>query len=360
MSFETLKRFSKAVATLQDCSVPGDLRQVLPAAMQVLIPANSHIVNWIGPTAFEDMSVSSVPLPREASLEVFNAHVAQHPLLWAIEDAWKVDRPLAGRWSDHTSLRSFRQTAIYHDFFRHTATRHQLGATLRISPQAVLGLSINRDLCDFTAEEVEIAELFMTHAGRLVQSMFARAKMDDLLALQKIALEGAALLILDDECQPLFITERAQQLIRDYFGWTGLDGLPRELFQWLQALPSSGKTFTRQNSLGTLRCVCEAIAPWTESYLRDLVPGAHRPSWVRCLRLSEHREAENIRSLMKLGLTHREAEVLYWITEGKTNGEISVILKLSIRTVGKHCENLFPKLGVESRTAAAGLASQKI
>ncbi|WP_181700343.1 response regulator transcription factor [Chthonobacter albigriseus] len=52
-------------------------------------------------------------------------------------------------------------------------------------------------------------------------------------------------------------------------------------------------------------------------------------------------------------LTNREAEVLFWITHGKANKDIGEILNLSPRTVNKHLEQIFSKLGVENRAAAA-------
>ena len=51
-------------------------------------------------------------------------------------------------------------------------------------------------------------------------------------------------------------------------------------------------------------------------------------------------------------LTAREGEVLRWLTEGKTNAEIARILAAQPRTVDKHCERIYQKLGVENRTAA--------
>jgi DNA-binding CsgD family transcriptional regulator len=57
-----------------------------------------------------------------------------------------------------------------------------------------------------------------------------------------------------------------------------------------------------------------------------------------------------------LGLSWREAEVLSWVSYGKTNAEIGTILDLSPRTVQKHLEHTFQKLGVENRTAAAARA----
>ena len=62
----------------------------------------------------------------------------------------------------------------------------------------------------------------------------------------------------------------------------------------------------------------------------------------------------------KLMLTLREAEVLLWIARGKSNRDIAEILKLSPRTVNKHLEQIYAKLGVENRTAAAALAMQAI
>ncbi|QNI36200.1 helix-turn-helix transcriptional regulator [Edaphobacter albus] len=55
---------------------------------------------------------------------------------------------------------------------------------------------------------------------------------------------------------------------------------------------------------------------------------------------------------INLGVTEREAEVLRWLAHGKSDEQISIICKMSKRTVQKHCENLYRKLGVECRTAA--------
>ena len=54
-----------------------------------------------------------------------------------------------------------------------------------------------------------------------------------------------------------------------------------------------------------------------------------------------------------LQLTHRQAEVLHWVADGKTNDEISVILGCSFFTVKNHLRKIFQHLGVHSRTAAA-------
>lgn len=56
--------------------------------------------------------------------------------------------------------------------------------------------------------------------------------------------------------------------------------------------------------------------------------------------------------LEKLGLTPREAEILLWVAQGKSNFETAVILAISATTVKKHLVHVFEKLGVESRNAA--------
>ena len=55
-------------------------------------------------------------------------------------------------------------------------------------------------------------------------------------------------------------------------------------------------------------------------------------------------------------LSSREAQVLQWVSQGKTNKEIGVILEVSPRTVQKHLEHIYQKMGVESRTGAAAKA----
>ncbi len=64
--------------------------------------------------------------------------------------------------------------------------------------------------------------------------------------------------------------------------------------------------------------------------------------------------------LEKLGLTPREAEVLFWVAHGKSNPEIATILGIGLTTVKKHLEATFMKLGVENRTSAAATALEAL
>ena len=57
--------------------------------------------------------------------------------------------------------------------------------------------------------------------------------------------------------------------------------------------------------------------------------------------------------LEKLGLSPREAEILLWVAQGKTNFETGAILNISSNTVKKHLEHIYAKIGVEGRNAAS-------
>jgi DNA-binding NarL/FixJ family response regulator len=61
-----------------------------------------------------------------------------------------------------------------------------------------------------------------------------------------------------------------------------------------------------------------------------------------------------------LGLTVREAEVLLWVSQGKANADVATILGMSEKTVKIHLGHIFEKLNVETRTAAAMMAMEKL
>lgn len=82
----------------------------------------------------------------------------------------------------------------------------------------------------------------------------------------------------------------------------------------------------------------------------QLVPDHFRDEHL--LLLNEKRRDSSWSSLAECGLTPRESEVLAWVAKGKTNAEVGTILQLSGRTVQKHLEHIYQKLGVETRTTA--------
>lgn len=78
---------------------------------------------------------------------------------------------------------------------------------------------------------------------------------------------------------------------------------------------------------------------------------------MHLLRIIENKTQKTALDLQQnLPITKRESEVLYWVSYGKTSWEISQILEMSPRTVNKHLEQIYKKLGVDNRTSAAAIS----
>jgi len=96
---------------------------------------------------------------------------------------------------------------------------------------------------------------------------------------------------------------------------------------------------------------------------RRLSFALHQPTgedeWLLVMQESSDQAAMEALS-QEFKLTAREGEVLYWVVRGKTNRDIGDILGSSPATVKKQLEHIFAKLGVETRTAAAGLAMSRV
>ena len=150
-----------------------------------------------------------------------------------------------------------------------------------------------------------------------------------------------ALLIANQQGQVLFATGQARILLNTFFAQGSDKKLPHELQTWLSGPDSQRPKVVTHKKRGEIEVDHFALS---------------KTGNVSLLRI-EHRNGDNgPKALLALGVTAREAEVLYWITEGKTNPEISIIIDASLNTVKKHAINLFAKLGVETRTGAARLA----
>ncbi|MDE1173974.1 MAG: response regulator [Parvibaculaceae bacterium] len=162
----------------------------------------------------------------------------------------------------------------------------------------------------------------------------------------RIALDatGRFLLTIDEEGRLLWCTPQATKLLSG-LGEPGTMSLPPAISSALDAL-KRGKSVTAPT-------VSLVIAGRTLefSYLSAIGPNEY------LFRLTETGAGkEEIFLKQYLSLTMREAEVLIWIAKGKSNRDISEILGISPRTVNKHLEQIFTKLGVENRASAAALA----
>ena len=158
---------------------------------------------------------------------------------------------------------------------------------------------------------------------------------------------GRFLLATDRAGRLLWCTPKAKQLLAELFPAQSDQGasLPSEILEQLLQLRQEGaKTLARSTlEVGGRRLEISVLSPIGPNEL--------------LFRLTETSTASDEQLLQQtLLLTSRESEVLLWISRGKSNREIGEILNISPRTVNKHLEQIFVKLGVENRASAAARA----
>jgi DNA-binding NarL/FixJ family response regulator len=193
---------------------------------------------------------------------------------------------------------------------------------------------------DYVTKPIVIEEMLARIRVHLANARLTQS------ARNALDVSGRYLLAVDRHGKILWATPQAQKLLADNLD-TMIDDelvLPPTMLDWLAHSAAPGA-----------KGVPSAPFPANES-LRLQFMGKAGPNEM-LLRLAKdalpHAPIEFGR---QHGLTTRESEVLSWLSKGKTNRDIAQILGLSPRTVDKHLEQVYAKLGVENRTAAAAIA----
>lgn len=170
------------------------------------------------------------------------------------------------------------------------------------------------------------------------------------LLRQALEKSGRGVVLLGRDGRIRLISPRAQEWFAEYFERPGReDG----------RLPEPLRSFIQQEDalLSSTNAALLARIPLRIQRDRKCLLILHLCDTERCLLVLEERQTiPELAPFKSYALTKREAEVLHWVVQGKTNTEIGVILAVSPRTVQKHLEHIFKKLGVETRAAAATLA----
>lgn len=188
---------------------------------------------------------------------------------------------------------------------------------------------------DYVTKPIEPAEVLArvaTHIRNARMMSQARHAID--------AVSHAAISLRTDGT-PLWQTRQAAEWMEKYFPGAQAvsDALPPPVTEWL------ARALTYISNAESL-----VIAQGSDR-LHLTVSQRNR----ELLLLLEEKHPGLVPSLDAYQLTPREMEVLTWVAKGKTNRDIADILGMSPRTVNKHLEHIFVKLGVETRSAAAAL-----
>ncbi|RYY60096.1 MAG: response regulator [Comamonadaceae bacterium] len=184
---------------------------------------------------------------------------------------------------------------------------------------------------DYVVKPLRIPEVLARVATHVRNARATR------LAREAVDVAGLGAVMLDVHGRVAWRSPQATRWLAQAFG--GDDAAT----PWLAAVPASG----------------EAAVPLPDG--QQLLARHTGPGWfaetLLLLAAAPAGPAARPR-LLEVPLTPREAEVLSWLAKGKTNRDIGDILGMSPRTVNKHLEHIFEKLGVETRTAAAALAGK--
>jgi DNA-binding CsgD family transcriptional regulator len=254
--------------------------------------------------------------------------------------------------SDFLTRQEFHRLPLYNEWYRSMDVEYQLSVPLQTSPDTLSRVSLSRDRRDFSARERLLLDVLRPHLLQAYRNAeaFTSLSREHAVLQETLGMRGQEVVYLSGSGRIKKATPRARQWLATYFDGSRRRGdrLPDALGQWIR----------RQQTL--LQVADDAPRPREPLAIeRDgtrlvvrLLPGADE----HALLLEEECTSPDPRWLESLGLGRREAEVLAWVSQGKTNDEIATILSLSRRTVEKHLENIYPKLGVENRTAAAARA----
>ena len=187
----------------------------------------------------------------------------------------------------------------------------------------------------------------------VIARIVAQLRSASQISLANTASEASAhaVIVLDRQGQPIWQTSKALAWMERYFPGDDTTTLPPSLRSWIvQHLTLAG---TDPGAVPPLR--------------------VQQQDGALCIRFSHGERSGDLLLLFDESapvkpvsppmdgyqLTPREQDVLAWLAKGKTNRDIADILGMSPRTVNKHLEHIFVKLGVETRTAAAALVARQ-
>jgi DNA-binding NarL/FixJ family response regulator len=195
---------------------------------------------------------------------------------------------------------------------------------------------------DYVTKPIVIEEMLARIRVHLANARMTQS------AQTALDVSGRFLMAVSNQGRIMWATPQAQKLLSDNLPTGPGDELvlPEPMLQWLDQA-RNGKAGAKTPAL--------ACFPNNDT-LRLQYMGKLGPNEF-LLRLAKDSGAGTPQEFSKdLGLTSREGEVLSWLSKGKTNRDIAQILGLSPRTVDKHLEQIYSKLGVENRTAAVTIA----
>jgi len=271
---------------------------------------------------------------------IFDSHFDEHPYIRAVGETGD---DTARRMSDLLSTRDFHRLGLYAEFYREIGVEYQMAAGFAHRPGVMVGVSADRGPGrDFSDRDVRVLDVLRPHLAVAYRN--AMATKSSVPIAQVLDALDEAVVVCNALGRPEVVTERAASLFASYLPTTAADRVPEDVVGWAATI----------------------AARLMRNAADDDVPGAVRPLLLSgpagriVLRASVAAPGDRIViRIHDLGpsagldvLSPRELEVLQHVADGLTDDEIARLLAVSVRTVSKHLERVYRKLGVSSRGRA--------
>jgi len=322
--------------------VVASLPAIIPAELAGYLTFNRQIprVTWLTSPA------DAVPPGADRIMErlIGGLPVTSHRLRTGDASALKI--------CDFLNRAQFRRLPLYNEVLRPLRVEHEVGIALSVGPVSSTAVALYRATRDFAERDRLLLDVLRPHLAQAHEAARTVSRMSDRTPEGGLPRPPALEVIaLDAESHGAQMSRRGHAWLGEHFGVR----LPRA------SLPEPFRLWIVQQE-EALRQVADDL-PLPRRPL--IVEGRDTRLAIRLLSGGDERVliVERIEPVIRpaslgdrFALTEREAEVLAWIAQGKSNSEVAAIVSAQPRTIEKHLERVYRKLGVDNRFAAAMLA----
>jgi len=287
---------------------------------------------------------------------LFAAHMHEHP---AVRNFLETGDPATHTISEFASARQLEATGLYQQLYRELGIWDQMGFCLGPPGRETFALAIGRERRSFAAADRRWMERLRPHLRQAVSQVRAFERLERRAEARERGIEalGHGLAVVDADGRLWEASPAAERLLEHFFGpprGASPGALPEDLGRWL----ADGARRSAADSTGTGE---PREAPWLVRRGGEalVIRARHDPdSGETTLLLERRTPPDAAQHLRARGLTPREVEVVLALEPGLRNAEIAAALGISPQTVRKHLENVYAKLGVQSRGAVVARLRQ--
>jgi len=289
-----------------------ELAEVAVSTLHELIPCDGVGWNEVDAHRGEVRAITSpVDYFETSQVEALTRLIDQHPIVNYVR---RTGDQRATTISDFVSAREFHRLELYTDFFRPLGAEDLLAVVIQATEPVMIGLAFTRPRRTYVQRDRDLLNLLRPHLASAYRNIGARLEAAARVAALERGLEGREVVALAADGR----LASASPILRRWFG-----NLPATVEPGIYEAAHARLTVRRVDGDPPV------------------------------LLLDEQRFAPHPTRMRELGLTAREGEILTLVARGLSDAQIADQLFLSARTVAKHLQHAYEKLGVHSRADAA-------